>query len=187
MTLTKPIVLVGMMGAGKTTVGARLAQRLGVPFIDADDEIEKAAQMQITELFEQFGEAYFRDGERRVIERLLNDRPIVLATGGGAFMDERTRALIQARAHSVWLRVPLDELEKRVKKRPDKRPLLKGGNIREKLRDLSAIRDPIYAMADLTCDGASGDQDHAVTVIMGLLGLSDEADGPTATSCSNSN
>ncbi len=180
IAVNKPIILIGMMGAGKTTIGARLAQRLGIPFIDADEEIEKAAQMEVSELFEQFGEDYFRDGERRVIERLLSDQPIVLATGGGAFMDPRTRALIRKYGHSIWLRVPIDELERRVKKRPHKRPLLQGTNIRERLETLSAIRDPIYSEADLTCDAAMHDQDQTVETILSLLGLAPPSSGDTA-------
>ena len=149
--ITKPIVLVGLMGAGKSAVGRRLAQRLGVPFNDADLEIERAAGCTIEEIFERFGEAHFRDGERRVIARLLDQPVQVLATGGGAFMDPRTRALIGERAVSVWLRAGLDLLVHRVARRGN-RPLLKRGEPREVLEQLMALRYPVYAEADITVD-----------------------------------
>ena len=149
--ITKPIVLVGLMGAGTSAVGRRLAQRLGVPFNDADLEIERAAGCTIEEIFERFGEAHFRDGERRVIARLLDQPVQVLATGGGAFMDPRTRALIGERAVSVWLRAGLDLLVHRVARRGN-RPLLKRGEPREVLEQLMALRYPVYAEADITVD-----------------------------------
>ena len=139
---SRPIVLIGMMGAGKSSLGLRLAEALKLPFLDADAEIEKAAAMSIAEIFDQHGEAAFRDGERRVIKRLLDSEPMVLALGGGAFINDATRALVQEKALSVWLDVPVDELVRRVKKKPDKRPLLKGQNVEAKLTELMQIRAP---------------------------------------------
>ena len=144
---SRPIVLIGMMGAGKSSLGLRLAEALHLPFLDADAEIEKAAAMSVAEIFEQHGEAAFRDGERRVIKRLLDGEPMVLALGGGAFMNDETRALVQEKALCVWLDVSLDELVRRVKKKPNKRPLLKGQNVEEKLAELMQIRAPIYRHA----------------------------------------
>jgi len=147
----RPIVLVGLMGAGKTAIGKRLAARLGLPFVDADHEIEAAAGMSVAEIFARYGERAFRDGERRVIARLLSGPPIVLATGGGAFMDAETRALVRARALSVWLRVPLHVLVRRVSGRAD-RPLLTGRDPAAVLADLAAKRYPTYAEADIVVD-----------------------------------
>jgi shikimate kinase len=159
--LDRPIVMVGMMGAGKSAIGRRLAQRLGLPFVDADAEIERAAGTTIAEIFEKHGEAVFRDGERRVIARLL-DGPIgVLATGGGAFMDTETRARIRNRAITVWLKADLDTLVERVSRRGH-RPLLKNGDPREILTRLMAQRDPIYAEADITVE--TGHAPTAATV-----------------------
>lgn len=155
LTLTKPVVLVGMMGAGKTSVGRLLAQKLGLPFIDADNEIEQAAQATISEIFERDGEAVFRSGERRVIARLLEGPLCVLATGGGAFMADETRGKIHERAISIWLRADLDLLVRRVGRRRD-RPLLNAGNPRDTLAKLLALRSPIYGEADITVE--SGDQ-----------------------------
>ena len=149
--LDRSIVLVGLMGAGKTSVGRRLASRLGLPFVDADQEIEAAAGCTIQEIFDRFGEAGFRDGERRVIARLLEGPPHVLSTGGGAFMDPATRALIRRRGLSVWLRAELDVLVARTARR-DNRPLLKTGEPRDILRRLMETRYPVYAEADLTVD-----------------------------------
>jgi shikimate kinase len=137
-----------MMGAGKSSVGRRLAARLDVPFHDADSEIEQAAGCCITEIFDRFGEAAFREGERKVIARLLNEPAHVLATGGGAFIDEATRAAIRAKATSVWLKAPVELLLARVGRR-ETRPLLRDGNPREILQRLLAEREPIYATADL--------------------------------------
>jgi len=146
------IVLVGLMGAGKTSLGKRLSKIFGLPFYDSDAEIEKAAGCTIAEIFERFGEAYFRDGERRVIERILTSEPCVMATGGGSFMDERIRTLIKERALSIWLRADLDTLVKRTTKRRDDRPLLKNGDPREILNKLIEQRYPIYSEADITID-----------------------------------
>jgi shikimate kinase len=145
----KTIVLIGMMGAGKSSVGRLLASRLGLPFTDSDAEIEKAAGMSVSQIFEQLGEPAFRDGERKVIARLLDGPPIVLSTGGGAFMNEETRALIKAKGTSVWLKAELPVLLERVL-RVDTRPLLKKGDPETILRDLCALREPVYAGADLT-------------------------------------
>lgn len=147
------IVLVGLMGAGKTAIGRRIAARLGLPFVDADHEIEAAAGMSVAEIFSRYGEQAFRDGERRVIARLLGGGPLVLATGGGAFMDNETRALVRARALSVWLRVPLPVLVRRVSGRTD-RPLLTGRDAAGVLAELAARRYPIYAEADIVVDCA---------------------------------
>lgn len=145
----KPLVLVGMMGAGKTTVGRRLASRLGRQFLDSDEEIEKAAHMSIPEIFEQRGEPEFRTGETRVISRVLKDEGIVLATGGGAFVNLETRALVKDEAISVWLKAEIDILFERVSRRSN-RPLLKTANPRATLQKLIDDRYPIYAEADVT-------------------------------------
>lgn len=159
--LDRPIVMVGMMGAGKSAIGRRLAQRLGLPFVDADAEIERAAGATIAEIFEKHGEAVFRDGERRVIARLLDGPTGVLATGGGAFMDPETRARIRSRAVTVWLKADLDTLVERVSRRSN-RPLLKDGDPREVLTQLMAQRAPIYAEADITVE--TGHAPAAATV-----------------------
>ncbi len=164
----RTIVLVGLMGAGKTSVGKRLAAELNMPFCDGDDEIERAAGLTIPEIFELYGEQRFREGERRVMERLLAGPPHVLATGGGAFMDEGTRAAIRKHGVSVWLKADIDVLAKRVG-RKDTRPLLSGQDPREVLTRLAAIREPVYALADLTIE--SGDRPHAATVAAIIEGL----------------
>ncbi|WP_158743422.1 3-dehydroquinate synthase [Acidisphaera sp. L21] len=151
--LPRSVVLVGLMGAGKTAIGRRLAARLGLPFRDSDSEIEAAAGRTVPELFSQFGEAYFRAGERRVIRRLLEGPPIVLATGGGAFMDPATRATVRQRGTSVWLRAPLPVLLRRVALRRN-RPLLANGDPAAILSRLMAVRHPIYAEADIVVDCA---------------------------------
>jgi len=145
------IVLVGLMGAGKTSIGRRLATRLGLPFSDADDEIEKAAGSSIEDIFERLGEERFREGERRVIARLLEGPPIVLATGGGAFMDPDTRKVIAENGISIWLKSNIDTLVKRTSKRKN-RPLLKNKNHREVLKHLIEVRYPIYQLADIIID-----------------------------------
>lgn len=160
-SLCRTVVLVGLMGAGKSCVGRRLAARLGVAFIDADQEIEKAAGQTIRDVFANYGEAAFRDLERKVMARLMSGPPGVLATGGGAFMDAATRALIKEKGLSLWLRADLDLLVKRTMGR-DHRPLLKIGDTREILRRLIDERYPVYAQADLTVD--STDQPAEITV-----------------------
>lgn len=164
----RPIVLVGLMGSGKSTIGRRLASRLGMRFADADDEIERAAGMTISEIFARFGEAHFRDGERRVIARLLTGKPLVLATGGGAFMNEETRALIQESSLSLWLDADIATLVERVGRRHH-RPLLKDRDPGEVLRELAAVRNPIYAEAHLRVSSASSPHDHTVRAIMEAL------------------
>jgi shikimate kinase len=149
--LDRAIVMVGLMGAGKSAIGKRLAQALELPFVDADKEIEEAAGCTIPEIFARFGEPAFRDGERKVIARLLEGPPCVLATGGGAFMDPATRAKIKERGLSIWLRADLDTLVKRTARR-NNRPLLHAGDPREILGQLMAARHPVYAEADLTVE-----------------------------------
>ena len=161
LTLPKPVVLVGMMGAGKTAVGRRLAAALGLPFVDADEEIEKAAGCSITDFFADFGEAAFRDGERRVIERLLKQPTCVLATGGGAFMDEGIRAAIRAMGISVWLKADLGTLWQRVRRRAD-RPLLNTENPKQTLEALIQTRYPVYETADITIESSEGPLDETV-------------------------
>jgi shikimate kinase len=156
------IVLVGLMGAGKTTVGRRLAERLGIRFVDADQEIEQAAGKTIPEIFQDHGESYFRDGERKVIARLLAAGPQVLATGGGAFMNEETRRSIKKAGVSVWLRAELPLLMKRVRKRTN-RPLLRNDDPEAAMRQLMETRYPIYAEADITIDS----RDVAHTAMVG--------------------
>ena len=146
--IDRPVVLVGMMGVGKTSIGKRLADRLGTPFVDADDEIEKAAGLSITEIFAKFGEAYFRDGERRVIARLIEGAPKVIATGGGAFVNDETRTLILERATSIWLNADVHVLADRVSRRSH-RPLLQGKDPVTVLTDLGEVRNPLYAAANI--------------------------------------
>jgi shikimate kinase len=166
--LDRTVVLVGMMGAGKTTIGRRLAARINLPFVDADAEIEAAAGCSIEDFFASHGEAKFRDGEHRVIARLL-DRPVhVLATGGGAFMDPRTRARIAERGVSIWLRADIGLLLRRVGKRPN-RPLLKTADPRAVLERLLAERSPVYALADLTVDSVDAPHDTVVDTIIAAL------------------
>ncbi|KQT47989.1 shikimate kinase [Devosia sp. Leaf420] len=165
----RPLVLVGMMGAGKTTVGRRIATRLNRRFIDSDEEIEKAAQMTIPEIFAQRGEPEFRAGETRVISRLLKEDGIVLATGGGAFVNLETRAQIKSGAVSVWLKADLDILFERVSRRSN-RPLLKTTDPKATLQKLIEDRYPIYAEADLTVLSRDVPQDSvAADVISALL------------------
>ncbi len=144
----RSIVLIGMMGVGKSTVGRLLAQKLGVEFVDSDEAIVKAADMEIAEIFERFGEDYFRDGERRVIARLLEDTPKVIATGGGAFLNAETRSLIKERCLSVWIDANIDVLVARVS-RKNTRPLLIGKDPRTVITALAETRNPIYALADI--------------------------------------
>ncbi|NVN04156.1 3-dehydroquinate synthase [Asaia spathodeae] len=162
------IVLVGLMGAGKTTIGRRLASRLGLDFVDADHEIERAAGCTIAEIFARHGEPAFRDGERRVIQRLLQGAPKVLATGGGAFIDAQTRGLVKKHARSIWLRCPLPILVKRVSGRTG-RPLLDKGNVETTLATLQAQRHPIYAEADIIVDCGDDSVDHGAQRIIEAL------------------
>ncbi|HNB26447.1 MAG TPA: shikimate kinase [Alphaproteobacteria bacterium] len=164
--LDKTIVLVGLMGAGKSCIGKRLAAALGLPFVDADREIEAAAGgCSISDIFALHGEKVFRDGERRVIQRLLGNPVHVLATGGGAFMDPSTRALVKEKALSVWLKAELEQLLKRVGRRND-RPLLRDVDPRQKLTELMEARYPVYAEADLTVESADGPPDITVQRVL---------------------
>ena len=173
-TPRRTIVLVGLMAAGKTKIGRRLAARLNLPFSDSDTEIEAAAGETIEEIFRNRGEATFRDGERRVIARLLAQPIHVLATGGGAFMDPATRALTVRRGVSVWLRADLDVLLARVARR-NNRPLLQGGDARAVLAELIERRHPIYAEADLTIDSGEGPLELTTTRVIAALAGSDRA------------
>jgi len=164
----RSIVLVGLMGCGKSSIGKRLAARLGLPFIDADEEIERAAAKTINEIFADHGEAHFRDGERKVISRLLSNGPQVLATGGGAYMHPETRHRIQADGVSIWLRADLPVLMRRVMKR-DTRPLLREGNPEATMRRLMEARYPIYAEADMTVESRDEPHDLAVNEIINRL------------------
>ena len=166
----KTIVVVGLMGAGKTSIGRRLAHRLGVPFVEADAEIVKAAGCSVEDIFELYGEEAFRDCERKVIARLLDGDPCVLATGGGAFTDAQTRERTAERGISVWLRAGLDLLVERTGRRRS-RPLLNIGDARETLARLMEERHPIYATADITVD--TGTEHHDVTVENVLRSLAD--------------
>lgn len=166
----KTIALVGLMGVGKSSIGRRLATALELPFCDADEEIEKAAGRSIAEIFADRGETEFRDGERRVIARLLDDPPHVLATGGGAFQSPETRALIKQKAVSIWLKGDLDVLARRVA-RKDHRPLLHGKNPREVLEAQAAQRYPAYAEADIVVE--IGDSPHQVGMHAVMKALSD--------------
>ncbi|MBK8083976.1 MAG: shikimate kinase [Devosia sp.] len=161
----RPIVLIGMMGAGKTTVGRRLAARLGRHFVDSDEEVEKAAGMSIEDIFRTHGEADFRTGEVRVIARLLKDRGMVLGTGGGAFMNAETRALIKASAISVWIKADFELLFQRVSRRSN-RPLLKTANPRETLMKLIEQRYPTYAEADVTVVSSDVPQDQVASEVI---------------------
>jgi shikimate kinase len=164
----RSIVLVGLMGCGKSSVGRRLAARLGIAFIDADEEIERVAAKSIVEIFTDHGEAYFRDGERRVIARLLANGPQVLATGGGAFINPETRAKIRERGLSIWLHAELPVLMRRVSKR-DTRPLLKQGDPEATMRDLMDKRYPIYAEADITVESRDVPHDVIVNEVIAAL------------------
>ena len=164
----KTIALVGLMGVGKSSVGRRLATALDLPFKDADTEIETAAGRTIPEIFEAFGEAEFRDGERRVIARLLDEGPMVLATGGGAFMNDQTRALIADKALSVWLKADVEILARRVG-RKDNRPLLQGKDPLVVLTALAEVRYPVYAQADITVElGETPHQDSVAAILRAL-------------------
>ena len=164
----RPIVLVGLMGAGKSSIGRRLAEKLSLPFVDADHEIETAAGKSIPEIFADHGESYFREGERRVILRLLEAGPQVLATGGGAFMNDDTRAGIATHGVSIWLRADLPLLMKRVQKRSD-RPLLQQDDPEKVMQRLMDVRYPVYATADITIE--SRDVQHTQMVNDVIKGL----------------
>jgi shikimate kinase len=166
----RSIVLIGLMGAGKTAVGRRLANRLDLPFIDADTEIELAAGASISEIFAEHGESYFRQGERKVIARLLEGGPQVLATGGGAYMNAETRANIEARGLSVWLKAELKVLLKRVGRR-DNRPLLAAGDPEKVMNRLIEERYPIYAGADLTVESRDVPHDVIVGTVIDALAV----------------
>lgn len=170
--IDRPVVLVGLMGVGKSSVGRKLASLLHLPFVDADEEIERAAQMSISEIFAQFGEPYFRDGERRVIARLIerSGQPKIIATGGGAFVNPETRRLILEKAIAVWLDSDLDVLVERVGRR-DSRPLLRNGNPREILARLKAEREPAYAEAPIHVMSSSGPQGR--TIVRVLKGIAE--------------
>ena len=163
------IVLVGLMGVGKSTIGRRLATRLGLPFVDADDEIERAAGMSVQEIFDTYGEAQFRDGERRVIARLIDGTPKVIATGGGAFVNDDTRRLILEKAVAVWLNADVGILVERVSRR-DGRPLLKGRNAREVLTRLAAEREPFYAEAPIHVMSTDSPHDATIEKILKAIG-----------------
>jgi shikimate kinase len=165
----RSIVLVGMMGVGKSSVGRRLAGRLSIPFVDADSEIEKAAGMTIPEIFARHGEAYFRSGEARVLARLLESGPQVLATGGGAFMNPDTRALVALKGVSVWLNADLDVLLRRTSKRRSDRPLLQTDDPAETLRALLAEREPTYALADITVQSREVPHEAIVADVLAAL------------------
>jgi shikimate kinase len=176
----RSIVVVGMMGAGKSSIGRRVALRLGIPFIDADAEIEKAAGMSISDIFAIRGEAEFRAGEARVIARLLESGPQVLATGGGAFVNPETRAAVAAKGISIWLKADFDVLLKRIRRRHD-RPLLKTDDPGSTLRKLMQERDPIYALADLTVQSRDVLHDKIVDEIVSALA------GRLGTACARPN
>lgn len=171
----RSVILVGLMGCGKSAIGRRLAQRLALPFVDADEEIERAAGKSIEDIFADHGEPYFRDGERRVVARLLRSGPQVLATGGGAFMNEETRAAIAENGISVWLKAELPLLVRRVGRRGN-RPLLKAGDPETVLRNLMETRYPVYAEADITIE--SRDVPHEVIVTEIVESLADALAAP---------
>jgi shikimate kinase len=166
---SRSIVLVGMMGVGKSSIGRRLAARLGIPFVDADTEIEKAAGMSIADIFARHGEADFRSGEARVIARLLDGGPQVLATGGGAVMNADTRAAIKAKAVSIWLSAEFDVLMRRINKRKNDRPMLQTADPAATLRELLVVREPFYAKADLTVQSREVPHEAIVSEIMTAL------------------
>lgn len=175
----RSIVLVGLMGAGKTCIGKRLAQKLGMPFVDADVEIETAADCSIEEIFARYGEQAFRDGERRVIARLLDEAPQVLATGGGAFVSKETRENVRRQGISVWLKADLEVLLQRVSRR-NNRPLLKNGDKRRTLERLIAERYPTYAEADFTVESGNESPDVTVKKVLDALRTRDGADAEKA-------
>jgi len=166
--IDRPVVLVGLMGCGKSSIGRKLAAALDLPFVDADEEIERAAQMSVAEIFATYGEPYFRDGERRVIARLIDNpgaRPRVIATGGGAFVNEQTRALILERTIPVWLDSDVDTLFERVG-RKDTRPLLRGNDPRGVLTRLKAERDPFYSQAPIKVTSGKAPQARTLAKVL---------------------
>jgi shikimate kinase len=180
---TRSIVLVGMMGAGKSSIGRRLASRLNIPFVDADTEIERAAGMSIADIFARHGEADFRSGEARVIARLLDGGPHVLATGGGAVMNADTRAAIEAKGVSIWLTADVDVLMRRIHKRRHERPMLQTADPAARLRELLAEREPAYALSDLTVQSREVPHEAIVTEI--VMALSGFLDGPSLSQVSS--
>ena len=178
--LEKPVILIGMMGAGKSSIGKMLAAHIGAHFIDSDTEIEKAAKMTIPEIFKLHGEAYFRDGEKRVFKRLLEGQPAIIAAGGGAFAYTPIREIILESGFSIWLKVNRETLIRRVSKRPEKRPLLAKGNIEQTISRLMEERYPVYAEADIMVESDDGEHTQTVKVIseiltnQGILNRSDE-------------
>ena len=166
--LTRTVALVGLMGAGKSSVGRRLALQLGVPFRDADDEIVIAAGRPIADIFAERGEDEFRAGERRVIARILDDPPHILATGGGAFMNPLTRVVLRQKAVTVWLHADLDTLVKRVSRRDD-RPLLRNADPREVMARLMEVRYPVYAQADIRVESKEGPHQATVDGVIAAL------------------
>jgi len=168
LQLDRSVVLVGLMGAGKTRVGRRLAERLRLPFLDTDTEIENETGKTIVELFSQIGEPAFREGERRMIARLVRGPVQIIATGGGAFMDPQTRETIREHALAIWLRADLDTLLTRTAK-SHKRPLLEGVDRAAKLAELIAVRHPAYAEAKLTVDSIHGPVEHTVEAVLKAL------------------
>jgi shikimate kinase len=173
------IVLVGMMGVGKSSVGRRLASHLSIPFVDADTEIEKAAGMSIADIFARHGEPAFRSGEARVIARLLESGPQVLAAGGGAFMNSDTRAAIRAKGISIWLSAEFDVLMRRINKRRGERPLLQTADPAETLRQLLAERTPTYAQADITVESRDVPHDAIVADVLSALAAFLDTAAPT--------
>jgi shikimate kinase len=165
----RSVVLVGMMGVGKSSIGRRLALRLSIPFVDADTEIEKAAGMSIPDIFARHGETDFRGGEARVIARLLDTGPQVLATGGGAVMNEGTRDAIKSKGVSIWLAAEFDVLMRRIAKRKNDRPMLQTDDPAETLRQLLKVREPVYALADLTMQSREGPHEAVVGDIVAAL------------------
>jgi shikimate kinase len=173
---SRPLVLVGLMGAGKSTIGRRLAKHIGWRFVDSDEEIEAAAHCRIADIFTIHGEPIFRDLEKRVISRLLTEEPLVLATGGGAWMQPAVREVIKAHATSVWLRAELEVLTERVSRR-DHRPLLEHGDKREILQKLMHERYPVYEQADVVVDSSQGPHEQVVERVIAAL---DRQQGPNA-------
>jgi shikimate kinase len=166
--LEKSLVLVGMMGAGKSAIGQRLAGSLGIEFFDADEEIESAAGRSIPDIFEYYGEQFFREGERRVILRLLKGPIKVVATGGGAYMNDETRAEIKERAHSIWLRADIDTLWRRVSRRSN-RPMLHTANPKKTLQDLIEKRYSVYGEADITVESTDGPHQQTVDRVINAV------------------